>query len=212
MKRLHVEITFVEPILGTGNSNSEIHSEFIASKAPDAKSREEEVAAIGAEAVEEKTTTVFSRDTDGTPIIWNYQVKGFFKEACGMLQRQKGEKCAKESCKLKAYKKIIDGCIEPTGDTNYGRKIKLILPDGFEMGKPFQRPLRGQTAQGERIALASSEILPEGTKAQFYIEVPDAYLAAVEEWMRYGIKHGLGQWRNAGYGRFRFEVLESVEV
>lgn len=69
MKRLHVEITFVEPILGTGNSNSEIHSEFIASKAPDAKSREEEVAAIGAEAVEEKTTTVFSRDADGTPII-----------------------------------------------------------------------------------------------------------------------------------------------
>lgn len=102
-----------------------------------------------------------------------------------MLQRQKGEKCAKESCKLKAYKKIIDGCIEPTGDTNYSRKIKLILPDGFEMGKPFQRPLRGQTAQGERIALASSEILPEGTRARFYIEVPDAYLAAVEEWLRY---------------------------
>ena len=47
MKKLHVRITFTDPVLGTGNSNKEIHSEFIASKAPDAMSREEEIAAIG---------------------------------------------------------------------------------------------------------------------------------------------------------------------
>ena len=104
MKRVHIKITFVTPVLGTGNSNPEIHREFIASKAPDAKSREEEVAAIGVDAAEDKATTVFSRMPDGTPMLLSHQIKGFFKESCGHLQtRMKGEKCSKESCKLKSY-------------------------------------------------------------------------------------------------------------
>lgn len=80
MKRMHIMITFTEPILGTANNNENIHREFIASKAPDAISREEEVAALGVEGVEEKSMTVFSRNKDGNPIIWNYQIKGFSKK------------------------------------------------------------------------------------------------------------------------------------
>lgn len=210
MKNIHVRLTFVEPVLGTGNSNKEIHSEFIASKAPDARSREEEVAALGAEAVDEKTTTVFARDKEGRPILWNYQIKGFFKEACAMLQRMKGEACAKYSCGLKAYKKIIDGTIEPH-DGEYGRQFPLILPEGAEVGN-LQRPLRAQTAQGERIALASSELVPEGTTCEFWIETPDEFVNAVNEWLKYGRKHGLNQWRNAGFGRFTFETLDIEEA
>ena len=214
MRNMHIMITFTEPILGTGNSNQEIHSEFIASKAPDAKSREEEIAAIGREAVEEKTTTIFSKDTDGTPVLFNYQVKGFFKEACGMLRRMTGEACAKESLKMKNYKKTIDGCIEPKGEASgYSRKIRLIVPEGVDITniETLQRPLRGQTAQGERIALAASEMLPAGTKAEFWIEAPEACEKAIYEWLKYGEKHGLCQWRNAGYGRFTFEVLDVTE-
>lgn len=210
MKNIHVRLTFVEPVLGTGNSNKEIHSEFIASKAPDARSREEEVAALGAEAVDEKTTTVFARDKEGRPILWNYQIKGFFKESCAMLQRMKGEACAKYSCGLKAYKKIIDGTIEPH-DGEYGRQFPLILPEGAEVGN-LQRPLRAQTAQGERIALASSELVPEGTTCEFWIETPDEFVNAVNEWLKYGRKHGLNQWRNAGFGRFTFETLDIEEA
>lgn len=210
MKNIHVRLTFVEPVLGTGNSNKEIHSEFIASKAPDARSREEEVAALGAEVVDEKTTTVFARDKEGRPILWNYQIKGFFKEACAMLQRMKGEACAKYSCGLKAYKKIIDGTIEPH-DGEYGRQFPLILPEGAEVGN-LQRPLRAQTAQGERIALASSELVPEGTTCEFWIETPDEFVNAVNEWLKYGRKHGLNQWRNAGFGRFTFETLDIEEA
>ena len=210
MKNIHVRLTFVEPVLGTGNSNKEIHSEFIASKAPDARSREEEVAALGAEAVDEKTTTVFARDKEGRPILWNYQIKGFFKESCAMLQRMKGEKCSKYSCGLKAYKKIIDGTIEPH-DGDYGRQFPLILPEGAEVGN-LQRPLRAQTAQGERIALASSELVPEGTTCEFWIETPDEFVNAVNEWLKYGRKHGLNQWRNAGFGRFTFETLDIEEA
>lgn len=210
MKNMRIKLTFVEPVLGTGNSNPEIHSEYIASKAPDAKSKEEEVAALGADVVEEKTTTIFARDDNGRPIIWNYQIKGFFKEACGMLQRMKGEKCAKHSAKLKAYKKVIDGTFEPFGDDGLSRKIPLILPEGATIGI-FQRPLRGQTAQGERIALASSEIVPPGTTATFGLLVPDEYEPLVYEWLNYGRLHGMCQWRNAGHGRFTYEVLENVE-
>ena len=51
IKELRVRITYAEPLLGTASANKELHSEFIASKAPDAPSREEEVAAIGVDAV-----------------------------------------------------------------------------------------------------------------------------------------------------------------
>ena len=208
MKRLHVNIKFEEPILGTAASNSEIHHDYIASKAPDAKSKEEEVAAIGVDGVEEKAMTIFPKDENGNPIIWNYQIKGFFKEACSMLQRMKGESCAKESCAIKAYKKIIDGVIEPSGSPDgTNRKIPLIIPDGQKIGN-LQRPLRGQTAQGERIALANSEMLPAGTMAEFYVITPNAYEKAIIEWLNYGRFHGISQWRNAGFGRFSYEMLD----
>ena len=210
MKRIRVKATFIEPILGTGNSNPEIHSEFIASKAPDAMSRAEEIDAIGVEAAEEKSTTIFARNKDGKPLLWNYQVKGYFKEACAMLQRMKGEKCAKESAKLKAYKKIIDGCIEPSGLDGLSREIPITMTRRQEI-EILQRPLRASTAQGERIALSSSEMIGAGATIDFYIRVPDMYEAAVYEWLNYGKYHGMCQWRNAGYGRFTYRV-ENVET
>ena len=206
MKNIHIKMTFTENILGTCNSNSEIHREFIASKAPDAQSREEEVAALGVDEVEQKSTTVFARDEDGTPILWNYQIKGFFKESCYMLRGMPGEDCSRESCKLKAYKKVIDGTIEPSGDGDVDRKIRLHIPDGWQISTN-QRPLRGQTAQGERIALASSEELPSGTWCELWIRCPDDREKAVLEWLNFGRYHGVCQWRNAGYGRFTYEVL-----
>ena len=51
MKKLKVKVTFTEEILGTASNDKEVHKEFIASKAPDAPSREEEVAAVGVEEV-----------------------------------------------------------------------------------------------------------------------------------------------------------------
>ena len=46
MKTMRVRLTLTEEMLGTASNNPEIHSEFIASKAPDAKSREEEIESI----------------------------------------------------------------------------------------------------------------------------------------------------------------------
>ena len=51
MKKIKVKLTFVEPVLGTWPSNQNIAREFIASKSPDAATVEDEVAALGADAV-----------------------------------------------------------------------------------------------------------------------------------------------------------------
>ena len=210
MKTMKVRVTYIDELLGTASANPEIHSEFIASKAPDAKSREEEIAAIGVDAVEEKTMTVFPRFTEedearnpenkaGTPITYDYQWKGFFKDSCGMLRRADGFK----SKKLTAFKKVIDGLVFVAP-----RKVLLALPEGAKIGE-CQRPLRASTAQGERVALAHSETVPEGTTQEFTVTVlKDDLLEVVREWLDYGVLHGTGQWRNSGKGRFVWEELD----
>ena len=71
-----------------------------------------------------------------------------------------------------------------------------------------QRPLRAQTAQGERVALAMSEEVPAGATMDITIKVLDkALLPAIREWLDYGELRGLGQWRNSGKGRFTWEEI-----
>lgn len=197
MTELKVKITFIEEVLGTASANPEIHEEFIASKAPDAKSTEEEVAAIGVEEYVEKSMTVFPRNSEGRPILYDYQIRGNFKESCGFLRKVKGSL----SSKIKAYKKEIDGLVFVT---------PRMIPIEFEgeIGN-CQRPLRGQTAQGERIALANSETIPAGATAEFTVHcMVDEDIALVKEWLEYGRWHGLGQWRNSGKGAFTYEIIE----
>jgi hypothetical protein len=192
---MKVQITLTEELLGTASNNPELHREFIASNAPDAAKLEDEVAALGTEAVADKSMTVFPK-LDGKPFLWDYQVKGFFKDACGMLSRVPDSK----SGKLKAWRKVIDGLVfvEP-------RKIALQFEGA--LGN-CQRPLRAQTAQGERVALAESETVPAGAVLTFQvILLNDALTACVREWLDYGARRGLGQWRNSGKGRFTWREL-----
>lgn len=119
MKKLKVKLTFTEPVLGTWPSNQNIAREFIASKSPDAATVEDEVAALGADAVADKGMTVFPRNEAGQPVLYDYQIKGFFKDSCGMLGRIGGKtetgkkKAVNESGKITAYKKVIDAQKRP---------------------------------------------------------------------------------------------------
>lgn len=196
MKSIKVRIIFTEELLGTASNNPDIHSDFIASKAPDAPSTQEEIAAIGADEVEEKGMTVFPKE-NGEPFVWDYQVKGFFKDACGMLKKVTGT----ESAGIKAYKKEIDGLVFV-----FDRKITI---QNYGTIGECQRPLRGQTAQGERIALAHSETVPAGSYIELEIRcLKDSLMKAVKEWLDYGSLRGLGQWRNSGKGRFIWEEIK----
>lgn len=199
MITLTVKVTFTEEVLGTASANKDIHAEYIASKAPDAASIKEEVEAVGAEEVFEKSMTVFPRGKDGGPIAWDYQWKGFLKDAFKSLKKIPGSECGK----IKAYKQEIDGLIFVNP-----RQIPIILPEGGQIGI-CQRPLRASTAQGERIALASSETVPVGSTMTFDIQLLlDTHEKAVIEAFNYGKLRGFGQWRNSGAGRFNYEILD----
>ena len=195
MKKYNIKLTFLEPILGAASKDPDIYKSYIAGKA--ALSDEqlaEELATI--ERVEEKGWTGFHQIPDGTPIIYDYVIKGFFKEACSNLKRDPDSL----SAKVTAFKKIIDGMVfvQP-------RRIPLNINDGqLDM---LERPLRGQTAQGERITLARSDTCPIGTTMEFTVLILGAVSEAVlTEWLDYGQWKGLGQWRNAGWGRFSFHI------
>ena len=136
MRILQCKLTTIEAMLGTASNNKELHSKFIAKHAPDAPSREEEIEAVGVEEVIEKGMTVFSRNKDGQPILWDYQIKGFFKDACGVLRKVKGTK----SSKIKAYKKefhCAEILIGATGNTPITMKIqpKAVGNSGQEKGR-----------------------------------------------------------------------------
>ena len=206
---MKVKITFLDPVLGTWPNNKNIAEEFIASKAPDASTIEEEIAALGIDAVTEKGKTVFPRNEAGEPVLYDYQVKGFFKDACGMLRRVGGKdektgkkKAANLSGKLTAYKSVIDGLI-------FVQPRMIPIQVNGEI-RDCQRPLRAQTMQGERISLANSEEIPEGSSAEFEVVcLEKEHEAVVQEWLDYGILRGIGQWRNSGKGRFTYEIIDA---
>lgn len=186
------KVTLLEECLGTTSGNPDIQSEFISSKAPDADTRDEEIAIYGADFVVEKTKTIFPKE-NGKPFLWDYQMKGFIKDACSMLARVPGTRANG----IKAFRKVIDGLIFVNP-----RKIFLNLPENTKIGE-CQRPLRASTPQGERIALANSETVPVGTWFDCEIVCLDPrHEKLIEELMEYGKLRGLLQWRNSGKGRF----------
>lgn len=209
MENIKVKITFVESALGTAPNDEDLYRNFIGSKAPDAESLEEEVAALGADAVAEKGMTVFPRNKAGQPIFWDYQIKGFFKDSCQMLGRVGGKdengkkRKVNESSKMTAYKKIIDGLIFV-----YPRQIPIQMAGDMSV---CQRSLRAQTMQGERVTLAMSEECPAESSITFTVScLSPEHAAAVREWLNYGFLRGLGQWRNSGRGKFVWEELDKA--
>jgi len=194
--------TFTEGLLATKPNDEAVHETYIAAK------REEGAAADELDAEKrtlaeierlEKGTTVFHRDADGRPIVWDYQVKGFLKDAIKALRRDPKSACAA----LKNYKGVIDGSvfIKP-------RQIVLNLPDGAEIGT-CQRPLRAQTMQGERVALASSEEAPAGTVIEFEVlTLAPGIEKALEECWAYAELRFMGAWRNSGKGTAKIEEVK----
>lgn len=231
MEEMKVRLTFTEDVLGTQAMDAEIHETFITNKGleeakaqlkkykdkggmsddelnrleqiideleatTDEKKREEleAIASDNNDNDNEKPVqgkTVFPKLEDGTPFLWDYQIRGFFKSAASAMSYVGGDH------KLQAYKKKIDLLVFIND-----RKIPLVMPEGGEIGN-CQRPLRGQTAQGERIALADSESVPAGTTCEFTIRMLDKKLKKhVIDWLDFGQYNGIGQWRNSGKGRY----------
>lgn len=217
MKKIHVKATLIEEALGMSPASPDLYTKYIAGKKEQAKSGQdktplakaaldEESAAIVAaqeenEIDETKGVTVFPRaSADGkTPIFWDYQMKGFMKDACGALRKCTGYL----SEGLKGYMKAIDGRIFVSP-----REIPILLPKNTQIGF-CERALRANGPTGERMSLARSETVPVGSTVEFDVVcLADEYVDVVKEWFSYGEFRGFGQWRNSGKGRFTVEITD----
>jgi len=187
-----VELEFTEPLLGTLPGDEKLAEEYVTSKHPEGLQKEEQESLPGEI---KKSSSYFARDGRDKPILWDYQIKGFFKDVCSMMQR------VAKIDDLKAHKKIIDGLIFVAP-----RQIELKLSGELTF---TERPLRVSTPKGDRTALARSETAPAGTKIQIKIILlkPDLKKYIVN-WLDYGILLGLGQWRNSGMGRFNWRSIK----
>ncbi len=198
------QLTFTEPVLGTAPMNKQIYTDYILQASVKAHNNGyndtgDEVATVPDG---DKGVTGFHRLEDGTPMIYDYVLKGFAKDACAMMARQGGSL----SKQIRAYKKVIDGLFFV-----FPRRIPIC---NYGQIGTLERPLRAMTAQGERVALAKSEMIQAGAVLNFTIEVlDDATVTSelIEEWFDYGRYRGLGQWRNGSYGRFEYEMRLKVK-
>ena len=196
METIKLKLTLTEDILGTASANKDLYSDYIATKAPTVDMVEQEIDDFDPALALEKAMTVFPKLPDGTPFLYDYQIKGFFKDSAAVLRKIPGSFCSK----VKAYKKEIDGLVFPMP-----RKIPIVFDGDITL---CERPLRASTPQGERVALSVSESIPAGATIEFELGYfTDNMRGLIMECLEYGKLRGLGQWRNSGKGRFTYEIL-----
>jgi hypothetical protein len=85
----------------------------------------------------------------------------------------------------------------------------VIRHEGSDVPAYLQRSLRAETAKGPRVALAKSEQLPAGTKFRFVLLIDDKSPVTEDKLILLfdrGAMKGLGQWRNADYGKFMYKL------
>lgn len=256
MLQLRVRLTLTEEMLGTKAANKEVFSSFIASKAPTDDLRKQELET--AEHKEEAGTTWFATWTEEqtykqpffkngsehkgkhlVPGLYDYCIRGLFKEACGAMRQADGSVSKGMTAHLSKIDNLVfifprfiplilpDDCERVTGTaSDEPRPMPLIMPDKKKLGVN-ERPLRANTAQGPRVSVVRSETVPAGTTMEFEIRClanrfgkdkdgegsgqVDA-MTVIEEWLNYGQLKGLGCWRNASNGRFSYEILDQEKL
>lgn len=181
-----VEIRLLTELLGTVPMNKKIYSTYIESLRPKGITGEEEAENI--EEREQQGWTGFQKDENGL-FVYDYYIKGFFKNAASVL---------KEDLKIKNLKSKVINLLFPQP-----RKIYLGCQEADHV---IERPLRGQTPQGPMVTLAKSDALKAGRIIKFDVVLltgkNELKEDIIEKLLEYGQYQGLGQFRNGGYGRF----------
>jgi len=207
LKKYKVRIELAEAMLGTTPVNPSIWAEHIATKQAKALKKEgmsaDEIKAeiestvAGVSGNDELDTgkTTFMKDEIGY-YVRDYFIKGFLKNSA---------KCMKEFGKVKQLRSKV-------------RDYLHVRPRHIYVAKPnselqiIERPLRAQTPQGERVAIARSESVPAGTILDFELHSLNGVITknCIEALLDFGQYEGLGQWRGSGAGRFT--VVEFKEI
>lgn len=213
-----VRIELTTEMLGTVPKSQTIHKDYVQAKATQAAKKlgqeipeewlEEELrAAADPDAAEKEAWTGFMADPDDRDrvFIMNYMINGFIKEAVSGL-RFNPESL---SAKLTAFKKVITSTCFP-----YPRRLYFHLPEGQGLGIN-SRPLRADTAQGPRVALATSDTVPAGAwfDVLFKLLAPKRFGEKhLKEALQLGASKGLGQWRSGFHGRFVVTSMKCLSL
>lgn len=192
-----IRVTLLEDLLGTVPKNKALYTDYIASKRPvasledQAEGVNDELEMVPEVEGEDNIGTGFFSDADGIYLI-NYQFKGFLKEGANNL---------KDQLDITALKSKIDNFVFVSPRHIYLKEA----PDGN-----FERPLRGMTPTGPRVALARSDFVKKGLSFDVeltmlaHAEISQAVLEAI---LDYGMFKGLGQFRNGGFGQISWEFI-----
>lgn len=171
-------------------------------------------------------TTVFFWDNEkNQPCIGDHMIYGFLKAAADALGKDvRLTKLKGTILHSTAYtQSVINQHVRCTAPfITFDRDVRRN-----EDGTAFllERSLRAKTAQGERIALARSEVVPAGARLDFVVnfmagsplihpiqykkgEKPFFEKIPLIHLLDYGQMTGLGQWRNAGHGAFQYEATQ----
>lgn len=172
--------------------------------------------------LDEKGITCFFRNQDDVATtelgnrkvcIGSHMILGYMKAASeAIIKATPGTKKKGTVLQSNAYTHgIINEHVAVEPDLINSSKDVVRDPNG----KPeyLQRSLRAMTAQGPRISLAKSEVIPKGAKFEFFLKVmTDSPLKEehIHKIFEYGQLKGLGQWRNARYGAFVVQELTKM--
>lgn len=150
--------------------------------------------------------TSFFQDEHG-PMLLNYQVLGHLKELGNLGKEAVGVKNLRNKISQYVY-------VSP-------RKIYFDQP----ITGNLTRPLRAETMQGPRVALASSDVVREGTHIHFTLKIlrnpplkghktPEVTADVLETLMgEMGEIRGVGQWRSSGqFGMYTIQQWDVTDL
>jgi hypothetical protein len=157
-----------------------------------------------------KGTTIFFWDkATNRPCIGDHMIYGFLKAAGSAIS--------------KTLERKAGTALHSDSYTSSLINQHVRCPDQFivfdqdiarnEDGTPayLQRSLRAATAQGPRVSLAKSEVVKAGATLKFKLNVlakSQITKDVLETLFNYGQISGIGQWRNANYGAFTYELMQ----
>jgi len=224
---LVVKLSFISDILGTAPSPELLKRDFfktIGKKAlKDAKKLEEETEGLSTEAYTEEDykvsksseegknseitqITYFRKDNKGI-YLPNFMVKGFLKAAAQALKEQIN--LPNPRAKIDRYVFIFPNKVYLYRNGKVLRKHK----------DEYIRPIRAMTPKGERTSLVSSERIEASEDNPIttdeirivLIKNKEINLKKLKKMLEYGFYSGISQFRSAGFGRFKWELISQTE-
>jgi len=228
----YIKIRFIEPILGSLPAKENLLESYIKTKlikeieklekALERTTSEEKRLALQEKLnsllqEQEATTylpdvanmlTVFPRDPQGNLCILNYHVLGYFKEMAGSFLKE-------------GFRQKFSRYTDVKASLNGRYRECLLMRNGQPITQAdavLERSLRAWVRNQYIVSIVASEYLAPPIETEFFLIVlGDTKLHNItEDIIKYlleiGEEKGIGQWRNAGYGKFKVVEFKKVEL